>query len=102
MKSNRKILICLNEPKGKYNNYIGKDFNNPNDNVDLSESSFYQSTELIKKSLRKNFIQVDEFIFNHNLHKAIRHILDYSPQFLGFQNAVDLSRGVPTPISQIL
>lgn len=77
-----KVLICFNEPTRYYDNYLGKDFSNSDDNVDLSEREFMNQIASIKKSLLKKYISVETLAVNSDIKGAMKKILNYSPDLI--------------------
>ena len=74
MNENKKILICYNEPTTIYNNYIGKEINSENENIDLSESEFAESLESIRDTLLSKFENVKLHGVNHNIKETIKEL----------------------------
>ena len=66
MMIDQKILICFNEPTRYYNNYIGKDTADSNEDIDLSEREFMQQIDNIKNVLSKKFVSVETLSVNRN------------------------------------
>ena len=79
MNLEHKVLICYNEPTRYYDNYLGKDFSNANDNVDLSEREFMKQIVSIKNVLSKKYISVETLAVNSDIKLAMKKILNYSP-----------------------
>lgn len=77
-----KVLICYNEPTRYYDNYLGKDFSDSKDNVDLSEREFLNQIALIKKSLLKKYMSVETLPINSDIKSAMKKILNYSPDMI--------------------
>lgn len=82
MKSDLKILICYNEPVKYYTNYLGKEVNSVEDNIDLSETEFLKNIEIIKKSLQNRYKQVSTLGFNGNLPQVMSRLQNYSPDLI--------------------
>jgi D-alanine-D-alanine ligase len=82
MNLDQKILICYNEPARYYDNYIGKDITDKNEDIDLSERGFFNQISLIKKALSKKYINVETLAINSDIKTAIKKILNYSPDVI--------------------
>ncbi len=82
MNLEHKVLICYNEPTRYYDNYLGKDFSNANDNVDLSEREFMKQIVSIKNVLSKKYISVETLAVNSDIKFAMKKILHYSPDLI--------------------
>ena len=61
MTTGHKILVCYNEPAVYYDNYIGKNYSNNGENVDLSETEFAKQLDTIQISLNKYFSNIQLF-----------------------------------------
>ncbi|MFA7418839.1 MAG: ATP-grasp domain-containing protein [Melioribacteraceae bacterium] len=77
-----KILICFNEPTRYYDNYLGKDTDDHNEDNDLSEREFLKQIESIKKLLRKKYAFVEILPINRNVRDAIKKISSISPDVI--------------------
>ena len=82
MNENKKILICYNEPTTIYNNYIGKEINSENENIDLSESEFAESLESIRDTLLSKFENVKLHGVNHNIKETIKELENQNPDII--------------------
>jgi D-alanine-D-alanine ligase len=82
MNLDQKILICFNEPARYYDNYIGKDITDENEDIDLSEREFFNQISLTKKALLKIYINVETLAINCDIKTAIKKILNYSPDLI--------------------
>lgn len=82
MNFERKILICYNEPVRYYKNYLGKEPNSENDNIDLSERDFLKQISNIKKILSKKFLEVNTLAVNSDIKSFLKKILYYSPDVI--------------------
>ena len=82
MNLDHKVLICFNEPTKYYENYLGKDFSNSSDNIDLSEREFLKQIDSIKKILSKRYISVETLAVNSDIKSAMKKILNYSPDLI--------------------
>lgn len=82
MKGDLKILICYNEPVKYYNNYLGKELSSEEDNIDLSETEFLKTVEIIKKSLHKRYKQVSTLGFTGNIPLVMSKLQNYSPDLI--------------------
>ncbi len=74
-----KILICYNEPTRFYNNYLGKEVVDYDENDDMSERDFLNQIDSIKKVLSKKYYSVEVLGINRDVRSAIKSILAYSP-----------------------
>lgn len=79
MKLEKKILICYNEPTRYYNNYLGKDNVEHDQQNDLSEREFLRQIENIRNILSKKFSCVETLAVNRNVKNAINQILGFNP-----------------------
>jgi len=82
MNENKKILICYNEPTTIYNNYIGKEINSEDENIDLSESEFTESLESIRDTLLRKFENVKLHGVNYNIKKTIKELENQNPDII--------------------
>ena len=82
MNYEQKILICYNEPAVYYENYIGKDFINNCDKVDLSETDFSQQLDIIQESLGKYFADIKLLALNSDIKNNISKIVEASPDII--------------------
>jgi len=82
MKNESKILVCYNEPAKFYNNYIGKNFSDINDNIDLSETEFSKQLDIIQSSLNQHFANVDLLALNSNIKQNIEYIVAKTPDII--------------------
>ena len=82
MNLDHKVLICFNEPTKYYENYLGKDFSNSSDDIDLSEREFLKQIDSIKKILSKRYISVETLAVNSDIKSAMKKILHYSPDLI--------------------
>ncbi|HOI30600.1 MAG TPA: ATP-grasp domain-containing protein [Melioribacteraceae bacterium] len=90
MNVDRKILICFNEPTRFYNNYLGKEISDENQNIDLSERDFLKQIDSIQKILSKRYISVETLPVNSDVRSAIKKINNYSPDvILNFVESVE-------------
>lgn len=78
MSKKSRILLCYNEPKSMYNNYIGKETLSE-EIIDTSEGDHASHVSEIIGHLQNNFEDVDVVVFNTNIETVINKILDYSP-----------------------
>lgn len=86
----QKVLICYNEPTRYYNNYLGKEITNEEQNNDLSEREFLKQIENIKKILRKKYSVVDTLAVNSDIRSVIKKINNSSPDvILNFVESVE-------------
>jgi D-alanine-D-alanine ligase len=82
MITEQKVLICFNEPSKFYDNYLGKNISEEDENVDLSEREFLNQITNIKKSLEKKYISVETLAVNSDIKTAMKKILNYSPDII--------------------
>ena len=82
MNLEQKILICYNEPSRYYDNYLGKNFSDSVENVDLSEREFLKQIALIKKTLQKKYMSVETLAINSDIKSALKKILHFSPDLI--------------------
>lgn len=82
MNYDQKILVCYNEPATYYENYIGKNFSNHSDNVDLSETDFSKQLSVIEASLGKHFSDISLLALNSNIRKNINAIINACPDVI--------------------
>lgn len=90
MNTETKILVCYNEPTRFYENYVGKDCPNIDENIDLSESEFAQNLEIILESLRTNYKHVDSFPVNNNVTMMLEQLDEICPDIIyNFVESID-------------
>lgn len=90
MNLDRKILICFNEPTRLYQNYLGKEISDENENIDLSERDFLNQIDNIKKILSKKYLSVDTLAVNSDIKSLIKKVNSYSPDvILNFVESVE-------------
>ena len=77
-----KILICYNEPTKYYDNYLGKELKESNEDSDLSEREFLKQIANIKKSLLNKYVSVETLAVNSDIKTALKKILQYSPDII--------------------
>lgn len=82
MKENKKILICYNEPVRLYENYIGKNFTDNQENIDLSETDIADRIEEIAGSLNEFYREVKTLPFGSNVEQNIHDITMYNPDLI--------------------
>jgi D-alanine-D-alanine ligase len=82
MIENPSILICYNEPTSFYDNYLGKEVQNENENIDLSESEFMNILSTITSTLQSNYENVFTLGFNRNIPEIISRINDIKPDII--------------------
>ena len=98
----QKILICFNEPTRIYNNYIGKEFADAKEDVDLSEKDFLNQIDNIKKVLEKKYISVETLAINSDIKTAIKKITQYSPDaIMNFVESVEGNSNMESYIAGI-
>lgn len=78
MKSSKKILVCYNEPKSIYDNYLGKD---PDGllTTDLSEKGFEDHITNIIDRLSEKYTNVKGFAVNGSTVDLYKEIRSYNP-----------------------
>lgn len=91
MSKKQKILLCYNEPKSMYNNYIGKQLLSDGI-IDTSESDHAAHVSEIIGSLQNYYDDVDIAVFNTNIEGVINKILSYSPDAIF--NLVETVEGI--------
>ncbi len=74
-----RVLVCYNEPVRFYDNYIGKELQSAEQNVDLSESEFSKLISSIEDALKMHFTEVKSLALGNNIKTNIKNILNYSP-----------------------
>jgi D-alanine-D-alanine ligase len=79
MKSDARILICYNSPATIFSVYNGKPSEDKSSGKDLSETGFAREIGKIKRSLKENFHEVNEFAVDGDIGKLIKFINDYQP-----------------------
>ncbi|MDF1610774.1 D-alanine--D-alanine ligase family protein [Stygiobacter electus] len=79
MKYDKKILICYNEPTRYYNNYLGKDDIEYDQQNDLSEREFLKQIDNIRSILLKRFTYVETLAVNRNIKNAINQLINFNP-----------------------
>jgi len=82
MMENPTILICYNEPTTFYKNYLGKEIQDENENIDLSESEFMSILSLITSSLQTSYNNVYTLGFNKNISSIISKINNINPDII--------------------
>lgn len=78
MKRNKKILVCYNEPKSIYKNYLGKDVDSEGQ-TDLSEDGFQKQIKSLVTNLSINYSEVQEFAVNSNVTSVYNKIRSFKP-----------------------
>ena len=102
MMIDQKILICFNEPTRYYNNYIGKDTADSNEDIDLSEREFMQQIDNIKNVLSKKFVSVETLSVNRNIKAVIKKLTQYAPDaILNFVESVEGNSNMESYIAGI-
>jgi D-alanine-D-alanine ligase len=79
MKPDVKILICYNSPVSIFSVYNGKPSEESKSGKDLSETVFAKEIVKIKKYLRENFSQVNDYAVNGNINELIDIIKGHQP-----------------------
>ena len=92
MKIEAKILVCYNAPVSIFKVYNGKPFDKNFEKQDLSEVSFSNELEIIKKSLLKNFTNVETYAIGKNIEQTIKDIQQISPDII--YNFVESVEGI--------
>lgn len=82
MMLDHRILICFNEPTRYYDNYLGKDTDDHNEDNDLSEREFLKQIESIRKLLKRKYAFVETLAINRNVRDAIKKITAISPDVI--------------------
>jgi D-alanine-D-alanine ligase len=82
MTENPSILICYNEPTTFYNNYLGKEIQDENENIDLSESEFMNILSFITTTLQTSYKNVHTLGFNKNITGIISKINSINPDII--------------------
>lgn len=82
MMLDKKILICFNEPTRYYNNYLGKDNVEHDQDNDLSEREFLKQIDSIKSVLKKKYCHVETLAINSNVRNAIKQITNIAPDVI--------------------
>jgi D-alanine-D-alanine ligase len=82
MKSDAKILICYNSPATVFSVYNGKPSDDKKSGKDLSETVFAKEVVRIKKSLKENYNQVQDYAVGGNIDELIKTISDYEPDVI--------------------
>ncbi|MFA3782521.1 ATP-grasp domain-containing protein [Melioribacteraceae bacterium 4301-Me] len=77
-----RVLVCYNEPVRYYQNYLGKEVNDVESNVDLSESEFSKLITTIEQALKMHFIEVNSIALGSNVKINVQNILSYSPDII--------------------
>jgi len=78
MSKKSRILLCYNEPKSMYNNYIGKQLLS-DIVIDTSEGDHASHVSEIIGHLQNYFEDVDIAVFNTDIEAVINKILSYAP-----------------------
>lgn len=78
----KKILICYNKPIGFYQNYIGKNIEEGQEKIDLSETEFQKNLNIVENSLKNTFTSVAILGFDRNIKAAIQSIENYHPDVI--------------------
>lgn len=76
---NKRVVVCYNEPKIKYQNYLGKVPLVVNDNLELSETSFSQQLPHLISLLKKKYSVVDSLSFNKDITNNILRLKELNP-----------------------
>lgn len=78
MKSSKNILVCYNEPKSIYENYLGKD---PDGLLytDLSEKGLEDQIDSIIQKLSESYTNVKRFAVNGSPFSLFKEIRSYNP-----------------------
>lgn len=76
---NKRVLVCYNEPKIKYQNYLGKVPLVVNDNLELSETSFSQQLPHLITLLKKKYSVVNSLTFSKDITSSISKIKELNP-----------------------
>lgn len=82
MIENPSILICYNEPTSLYKNYLGKEIQDEDENIDLSESEFMNILSLITSTLKTSYNNVQTLGFNKNILGIISKINSINPDII--------------------
>lgn len=77
-----RVLVCYNEPVRLYENYIGKEIESPEQNIDLSESEFSKLITSIEDALKIHFLNVKSLALGKNVKTNIQNITEYSPDVI--------------------
>ncbi len=82
MKIDAKILICFNSPVSIFSVYNGKPVKDIKPGNDLSEKSFLKELNIIKRTLKKKYIQVETIAIDRDVQKVIDAINSYKPDII--------------------
>ena len=82
MSKSRKILICYDEPSGRYDNYTGKEISEESPYNDSSETEFQNNLDIITDALKNYYDNIEYLAFNRNIQDSIRIISDFKPDML--------------------
>jgi len=92
MKTDAKILICFNSPVSIFSVYNGKPVTDINQGDDLSEKSFIKELNIIKRTLKKKYAQVETLAVDKNVQKTIDGINSFKPDII--YNFVESVEGI--------
>ncbi len=76
--TDQKILVCYNEPKSIYDNYLGKDSEDSNA-IDLSENGFQNQINDLIENISSVYQNVKGFSVNGNINSLYKEIRSYKP-----------------------
>ncbi len=82
MKSDKKILICFNEPARYYENYTGKHSFEITNYIDYSEKNVVEQIENIRSILSKKYSSVEVLSVNKDIRKFIDKLKTISPDVI--------------------
>jgi D-alanine-D-alanine ligase len=82
MKIDTKILICFNSPVSIFSVYNGKPVKEVNPGDDLSEKSFLKELNIIIRTLKKKYTQVESLAIDRDVQKTINSINSYKPDIV--------------------
>ncbi|MGK9476565.1 D-alanine--D-alanine ligase family protein [Melioribacter sp. OK-6-Me] len=82
MKSDKKILICFNEPVRYYENYTGKHSLEITNYIDSSEKNVVEQIENIRSILNKKYTSVEVLSVNKDIKNFIDKLRAISPDFV--------------------
>lgn len=79
---NTKILICYSEPTKLFDNYLGKEINSSEEDIDTSESELASHISEVISSLQNFYDDIEVLAVNQNIESFLSKIKNYSPDLI--------------------